>query len=504
MKKLILFTAEPDNFVPVELKKAGDALGLESTILDITHCFLTEGVFDGGANEKSPALTSKIYRVTAEKVDESVNDAPKKLKIDAVEFDAETIVVPRLNEYHLDVKLGMLKRIEASGAFILNNVHSMQLCNDKLMSQVVLNSAGIKTPFTCAVTNEEDLESVIKFIEEGEEQQAIKYPAIIKTLHGTHGVGVMKVDSHASLISVTQTLIKEGLDFMIQEFMEHKSSLRMIMIGDRVLAANVRGQPTGKDEFRTNAHLGSETKAYTPPNAEVELGKRIVELFGCRFCAIDYIIVGEGDDRKIVVLEVNGSPGLEGMQKDWPDKKLAEEVIKYAMGEKSAPESAAELEATPEPEAAPAPEATPAPEVLHDIEAIIIHRVIDDPTEGRVDTGAKTSSLHADQVTFDDHYAKFKRGDIIYKVPVTRIVKVKNVHAAGEHSRRPVVRFDVTVQGQRFNQVEFTLTDRTNMKFEVLIGRNILELLGIPVVVYKNSGAAEQSMNAPESEIEEE
>lgn len=501
MKKLVIFTAEPDNFVPIELKKAGDGLGLTSTILDVTRTVLAEG----------DTSTISVVCGDAEKQEE--------VKVCTVEFCPETVVIPRLSEAHLDIKLGMLKRIELSGCFMLNDAASMSLCSDKLMSQIVLNSAGIKTPYSFTVPNDKDLEVIIA---DEEKKGKLKYPVIVKLLRGTHGVGVMKADSRGSLISMVQVLIKENLDFMIQEFMEHKQSARVIMIGDEVLAANLRGQPADKDEFRTNVHLGSKTEPYNPSEEEIALGRRIVELFKCKFCAIDYIIKeGEGGTKELIVLEVNGSPGLEGMQKDWPNLNLAQLVVQYCVGNQPAPVAvpqgaptdvpvaidtsmgAGEVTVEPAPEAVPAANPTPAADslpadALAEIEPIVIHRIFEQAVEGRVDTGAKTSSLHADEVYFDESYAKFKRGDVVYRIPVTRIVKIKNIHA-GDFSRRAVVRLDITIRGQRFNQVEFTLTSRVNMKYEVLIGRNILELLGLPVLIYKKDDV---NANAPESEVE--
>ena len=85
-----------------------------------------------------------------------------------------------------------------------------------------------------------------------------------------------------------------------------------------------------------------------------------------------------------------------------------------------------------------------------------------------------------------------------YKVNTDRIIKIKNVHApAGQSTRRAMVRLDITIKGKRLNGVEFTVNDRGHMKYEVLIGRNILELLGIPVLV----PAKNEDGEVPESEI---
>lgn len=488
MKRIYICTAEPSNFVPKALKKAGEELGLEAKIIDLTHVVLIEGMGAEG-------MESGIYCVTpADK-----ENKESKPEISKLEICNETLAIPRLNEYHLDVKLSVLKRMETCGAVLLNTPESMALCNDKLMTHVVLNNAGIKSPYSFTMTNVDDIEATVDWLEK---DGKLKYPIVIKTLRGTHGIGVMKLDSRASLVSVAQTLQKENMDFIIQEFMEHDQSARMIMIGDKLLAANLRGQPKDKGEFRTNSHLGSETEPYTPSEDEIALGARIVELFGCKFCAIDYLIIKKDNgSQELVILEVNGSPGLENIQKNWPDKDLAKDVVTAACG---SCQGAAPVTQTAPADAEVPPESTastdlPA-EVVQEIEPVMIHRVFNDSVEARIDTGAKYSSLHADWLSFDENWTKFRRGDVTFKVNTDRIIKIKNIHG-GESSRRAMIRLDVTIKGKRLNGVEFTVNDRGRMKYEVLIGRNILELLGLPVIVPQAGNVDGHPADTPESEI---
>jgi RimK family alpha-L-glutamate ligase len=415
------------------------------------------------------------------------------------------------------MKLSMLQRMQDKGAKLLNSVHSMELCNDKLMSQVTLNTAGIKTPYSFTLQNPDDVEKVIEFMEKS---KRLKYPTVVKTLRGTHGIGVMKIDSRASLVSVTQMLLKEGIEFMIQEFLEHDQSARIIMIGDQVLAANLRGQAKDKDEFRTNSHLGSETEPYNPPDDEVAIGRKIVQLFGCNFCAIDYIVLNkDSEEKQIIVLEVNGSPGLEAISKNWPDRNLPRDVIAFATKQPEAKPAEVPAEMTDMIDAVlgvadleePVAPEVPMPDVpdvqppettdeIQEVEPIDIHRIADG-LEARVDTGAALSSIHVDKAEFEKggDRVKFKIGDVTYTAALSRTIKIKNVHG-GDATRRAVIKLDMTIHGHRVNGVEFTLTDRSNMKYPVLVGRNILERLGLAVKVTKNT---EVDSDVPESEIDE-
>jgi ribosomal protein S6--L-glutamate ligase len=465
---LLIITAEPKNFVPVELEKSAKDLGVETSIIDISKTVLVEEYC------KEDGLKSAAYTVDDEG------------KMNAIKVDKETCIIPRLNEYHTEIKLGILKRFELCGATLLNTPESMELCNDKLKTQVLLNSNGIKTPFSVMIQGLDEIEKVVTTLEE---QKKITYPFVIKTLRGTHGIGVMKVDGRSSLVSVAQTLSKEGIDFMIQEFCKHEQSARIIMIGDQVLAANLRGQPKEKDEFRTNSHLGSETEKYEPSEEEISVAKKIVELFGCRFCAIDYLIT---EDKEIIVLEVNGSPGLENIQKNWPDKDLPKTVVEYVKNlHGSSDDSSTEtsIEVVTEPENKDSGEIkSDEPEsktMIDEIESATIHRITSNVT-ARVDTGAKYCSLHVDRIIEDGNYVKFTRGDVTYKVPVIKYVKIRNANTQ-ESVSRPVVMLDISVKGYRANQVEFTLNDRSNMKYEVLIGRNALQIWGLPVLVSQDN-----------------
>ena len=220
--KLKIITAEVKNYVPVRLKEEADKAGFETEIIDITKTLIVE-----------TTNGSKIVHVKDNQME--VLEPP-------------FACIPRLNEHHLLYKLNVLKQLELSGAFLLNSSASMELCNDKLATQVVLNAEKINTPYSIILGSPEMLEYGIKQLEADSQ---LKFPIIVKTLRGTHGIGVMKVDSKSSLVSVVQALLAQQMEVMIQEFIEHKESLRIIMIGDEILAANRRGQPKDLPSFYT-------------------------------------------------------------------------------------------------------------------------------------------------------------------------------------------------------------------------------------------------------------
>lgn len=491
--KIVILTAEPKNFVPVKLKEEGEKAKHEVEIVDIRSTFIIE----------TTGSSKVMYKTADDKIEE---------------LKPPFACIPRLNEHHLLYKLNVLARLAHNGVFMLNTPASMELCNDKLGSQIKLNDEGILTPWSCLIGSDAMLDLALK---QAEADGKLKFPMILKTLRGTHGIGVMKVDSKSSLVSVAQALLaNSNSEVMLQEFIEHESSLRIIMIGDELLAANRRGQPKEKDEFRTNSHLGSETEKYEPSEEELALARKIVELFGCNFCAIDYI----QHDGKLLVLEVNGSPGLEAIQKNWEDKNLPAAVIAGLLKLASpyeAPAQTAELsvvqsepiagidgsqdvphaeeQTTVEPIITVASDANVQP--MGDVEQIQIVRIADQGVSARVDTGAGFCSLHAESVAEDNGWLKFKRNGVTYKVQIDRHVKITNSHGA---SRRAIIKLDLVVRGVRYNQVEFTVTSREGLKYDALIGRNFLRLAGIPVMVPRDETTVRDLPPAEVETIEEE
>lgn len=486
--RIYILTSEPNNFVPDALKKHAEALEHEAHIIDMARTALYERSTKG--EDKARVMFFPEPPKDEEKPATAEGEQEKSPK--PMELTAPCVVITRLNEYNIEYKLGVFQRLKDHGAVLLNSPESMALCNDKLASQIALNTSGLRTPYSVVLGDVELIDDTLKGIEDDDK---LKFPMIMKTLRGTHGIGVMRVDSRSSLVSVAQAVMAEGHEVMLQEFIPHEQSCRLIMLGDEMLAANKRGQPKDKDEFRTNSHLGSKTEKYEPSENELAIGRKIVELFGCRFCAIDYII----DDGQVIVLEVNGSPGLEAIQKDWEgERDLAKMVIEYCaklhvdtdVGSQEAP--------AVEPHVEPRQD-TSDDHPLSDMEPIRILRLSDEPIEARVDTGAGLCSLHADDVREENGWVKFRRGDITYKVPLDRHIKIKN---ANDTTRRHIVCLDVEVRGKRFNKVEFTITDRGDLKYEALIGRNLLELLGLPVMVYNTDGTQAHAKEMPQDGME--
>jgi RimK family alpha-L-glutamate ligase len=463
--KILILTAEPTNFVPVELKKEAEALEHEVSIINPNDCYI------------------------------SVSDDPYISYKGTKLMDAD-IVIPRLSEDNFEYKLTIIKHLENMGMFVLNSAESMRLASDKLESQIIMNSNKFKTPKSAMMTNDSQLEYVAASLDD-------KFPMILKKVTGTHGIGVMKVDSMSSYKSVAQSLISDDVKFMVQEFIEHEQSARIITIGDKILVANLRGQPKaegdgkeGKD-FRTNSHLGSKTEQYEPPEHEVKMALELAALFGTRFCAVDYI-----PGKVPIILEVNGSPGLENIQKDYPDRNLAKEVIEYCIkNHKSEPDSV-----KPEEDEDDAGGVKPEDKDVVTIDTekkdetdnvvginseIVIKRFNDSKSiEAKVDTGAGLCSIHGSDIDVGDNFVKFKYDGTTYKVSLDRTIWI--LSSDGGKIKRPIVKFNVKFNDVDYENVEFTIADREHMTYDVLIGRNLLRMSGAVVDSSDSDGETEE------------
>ena len=283
-KKIVLFTTEPESFVQEKFAESSEKQGFELEVINPDECYIylaTDTFFANKGNK----------------------------------FEKADACIPRLSETNLDYKVAIMKHFEKIGVKVLNTGASMRTASNKIETQIILNNEGIKTPKTALFINEEQLDKALESI-------GGKFPVIVKTIFGTHGVGVMRADSLASLRSICQQLVKTNVEFMLQEYIPHEESARILVLGDQALAGVVRTIPNG--DFRSNAHQGAELKKYEPTPEETQICIKAAKLVGTQFAAVDYITV----DKEIYLLEVNGSPGFEAMQKVI-DFNIADKVIEF-------------------------------------------------------------------------------------------------------------------------------------------------------------------------------
>ena len=149
-------------------------------------------------------------------------------------------------------------------------------------------------------------------------------PIVIKSHEGTQGKGVMLAESNQSAKSIIDTMYSMGKRILLQEFIKESKSedIRAFDVGDKVIAAMKRIGV--KNDFRSNIHLGGKGSIVTLSKEEEHIAVKSAKLLGLNIAGVDLI----RSKRGALVLEVNSTPGLQGIE-EYTRINVAEEIIKY-------------------------------------------------------------------------------------------------------------------------------------------------------------------------------
>lgn len=227
-------------------------------------------------------------------------------------------VLPRIGSNITHYGSAIIRQFEMMNTFTSLSSDSLLKSRDKLHSMQIFAGTGIDFPRTFYHSDELEMETseILDLIGE--------YPIVVKILEGTQGVGVMLLDSKMSAISVIETLHSLKAKFVIQEYIKESkgTDLRIIVAGDRVIATMKREGKKG--DFRSNIHRGGIGAQVSISYKEKELALKACKVLGLEMAGVDIIRSNRGP----LVLEVNSSPGLEGIEKA-TRKNIAAKMIKF-------------------------------------------------------------------------------------------------------------------------------------------------------------------------------
>jgi ribosomal protein S6--L-glutamate ligase len=189
------------------------------------------------------------------------------------------------------------------GSLSANSSASISRSRDKLRALQLIGNTGVEMPITGYVHLSRDIESVLKTVGQP--------PYVIKLLEGTQGRGVVLTETMDAAISAIETMKKIDANILIQEFISESrgEDIRAIVVGDEVVASMKRKAKPG--EFRSNVHLGGSVEKYNLTEQERESAIKAAKVLGLSVAGVDLIQSNRGP----LVLEVNSSPGLEGIEK---------------------------------------------------------------------------------------------------------------------------------------------------------------------------------------------
>jgi len=212
-------------------------------------------------------------------------------------------VIPRIGASVTFYGLAVLRQFEMMGVFPLNESVAIGRSRDKLRSMQILARDGIGLPVTTFAHDPSQTEEVVKL--------AGGAPLVVKLLEGTQGIGVVLADTDRSAKSVIEAFRGVNVNILVQEFIKEAggSDIRAFVIGGKVVAAMKRQGAEG--EFRSNLHRGGSAVPVKISPEERSTAVRAAKSLGLNVCGVDMLRTNHG----AVVMEVNSSPGLEGVEK---------------------------------------------------------------------------------------------------------------------------------------------------------------------------------------------
>ncbi|MBA3494074.1 MAG: 30S ribosomal protein S6--L-glutamate ligase [Gammaproteobacteria bacterium] len=215
------------------------------------------------------------------------------------EFDA---VIPRIGASVTSYGTAVLRQFEMMGVYPLNESVAISRSRDKLRALQLLSRKGIGLPVTGFAHKPDDIEDLIQMVGGP--------PLVIKLLEGTQGMGVVLAETHNAAKSVIESFLGLKVSVLVQEYIKEAggSDLRCMVIGDKVVAAMER-QSRGGD-FRSNLHRGGAASLIKITPEERSTAVRAAQTMGLNVAGVDILRSNHGP----LVLEVNSSPGLEGIE----------------------------------------------------------------------------------------------------------------------------------------------------------------------------------------------
>ena len=215
------------------------------------------------------------------------------------EYDA---VIPRVGASITRYGSAVLRQFELMGSYSPNTSDAIMIARDKLRCHQLLAAEGIGLPSTVFGDNPDDTHDLLAMLGPP--------PHVIKLNEGTQGAGVMLTEKPSASRSVIEALRGLYANFLVQEFVAEAkgADLRCFVVGDRVVAAMRRQAPAG--DFRSNLHRGGSAKGVRASAVEQEVAIRAAQVVGLGIAGVDLIRSKRGP----LVLEVNASPGLEGIE----------------------------------------------------------------------------------------------------------------------------------------------------------------------------------------------
>jgi ribosomal protein S6--L-glutamate ligase len=350
----------------------------------------------------------------------------------------------RLKKSYLD----LLSRLEKIGVCMVNNRDTVELSSDKYRTYVKLQDFGLTQPKTVLIPNADTWKVALESLDS-------KFPIIMKTLEGAKGIGVLFIESERQIESLVQLLYSQNddVDLLIQEYIKTDGDIRVIVLGGKVIASMKRDVVEG--DFRSNVSQGAKVKEYKLTELEVEQCLLAAKAIDGSWTAVDFIPSKNPKKDPPYILEVNHSPGTEGIE-----EATGKNIVKQVIDHYANPNMRYKV-----------PTQCGYEEVVN----------IDPFGEmvAKFDTGNSVLSvLHAENIETKGKKITFTLNETTV---TTNLIKTYTVDTGGGEDDRPVVKLDMEFSGTVYDDVMFGLDDRTKMSTDVLLNRFTMNRLNVMV-----------------------
>jgi ribosomal protein S6--L-glutamate ligase len=225
-------------------------------------------------------------------------------------------IIPRIGASVTFYGAAVVRQFEMLGTFSLNESVAISRSRDKLRSLQLLSRRGIGLPVTGFANSPDDTVDLLNLVGGA--------PVILKLLQGTQGKGVVLAETRKAAESVVEAFRGLNANFLVQEYIKEAggADIRCFVIGEKVVASMMRQAQEG--EFRSNLHRGATAKLVKITPEERSTAVRSAKIMGLNVAGVDILRSNHGP----VVIEVNSSPGLEGIEHA-TGKDIAGMIIQY-------------------------------------------------------------------------------------------------------------------------------------------------------------------------------
>lgn len=271
--KIIILSRSSSLYSTRRLKESGEDRGHTVEIIDYLRCYMN--------------ITSHNPQV--------LYQGKKLAGVDAV--------IPRIGASHTFYGTAVVRQFEMMDVLVANRSQAISRSRDKLHCLQLLSKRGIGLPVTGFAHSTKDIDGLINIVGGP--------PLVIKLLEGTQGIGVVLTETQQAATSVIEAFRGLNANILVQEFIEEAkgADLRCFVVGNKVVAAMKRQGAPG--EFRSNLHRGGNAAKIKLTPEERNTAVQAAKAMGLRIAGVDLLRSHHGP----VVMEINSSPGLEGIEK---------------------------------------------------------------------------------------------------------------------------------------------------------------------------------------------